>query len=82
MNKADVIALVYALKTFSAVEVKTDGHPVLIPPPFLTGMVLSGRPYCQYHEEYAALGGRVTLAWDTQKGPAAGWLPDLFPERK
>jgi hypothetical protein len=79
-TKTDVSFLVYLLKMWCAVEIREDGYPVQIPPPFLTGMVLQGRPYCQYHEEYAALGGRVVMEFDLQKGPAADWLPALFPE--
>lgn len=82
MNRTDVKFLVYLLKLWCAVEIGRDGHPVQIPPSFLTGMVLQGKPYCQYHEEYWALGGRVVTEFDIQKGPAAGWLPDLFPGGK
>lgn len=80
--KIDVVLLVYLLRMYCAVEIRKDGRLIQIPPAFLTGMVLNGRPYCQHHEEYAALGGRVVVEWDIQKGPAAGWLPDLFPEGK
>ena len=81
MQPSDISLLVYLLKMWAAVEIKQDGHPVLIPPSFRTGMVLNGRPFCQHHEEYAALGGRVVIEWDMQSGPPAGWLADLFPGR-
>jgi hypothetical protein len=82
VTKIDVFFLAYLIRLGCAVEIGPDGNVVQIPPAFLTGMVLNGRPYCQLHEEYRALGGRVVLEWDIQKGPAAGWLPDLFPGGK
>lgn len=78
----DVFFLAYLFRLGCAAEIGADGIVVQIPPTFLTGMVVMGRPFCQIHEEYAAMGGRVAVDWDIQKGPAAGWLPDLFPGGK
>lgn len=63
----------YLLALHVAIEIRrVHGADVVcpVPPAFLTGMVLSdGRPYCQHHEDYAALGVRVMAALDEQNGP-------------
>lgn len=72
----------YLIRLGCAVEITALHGIVQIPPAFLTGMVIAGRPFSQRHEEYKALGARAVLEFDMQTGPAAGWLPDLFPGRE
>lgn len=81
-NPNEVAFFGYLVAIGCAVEITERGGIVQIPPSFLTGMVVAGRPYSQHHEEYAALGGRAALEFDLQTGPAADWLPALFPGRE
>lgn len=83
----DTFLLVYLLRIGCAVEIARDlaneWEVRQVPPPFLAGLMLAnGRPYCRFHEEYAALGGRVVTAFEERQGPATRPSPALVPEGK
>jgi hypothetical protein len=72
MRAQDQIYVKYLLALRCAVEIRRapSGMEYVspVPPPFLAMTLSDGRPYCQHHEDYAALGARVMTAFDTQNG--------------